>query len=382
MELALIVVGLLLAAFVVAELLARAGLAAWGRYYCWTPSSRSRMPLDSAVFPHGDALVRFEVNSAGERGSVLPHEWSSTYRILVAGGSAAECYFLDQSSSWPELVASALRQPDNLSKLGVRDVYVGNVARSLVECRQIAYMLSKLLPRYERLDCAILMVGASDLVHWLEKHTPERIEEESIEPTTVFARHPEGPFGWTPSSLALRRIVSMLDKRLRRPIEVRERAGKRLAKNRAMRAAAKEIRTRIADPAPMLAHYETNLRELVRLVQGKAKLVLVVRQPWFEKDFTPEERRMLWMFGDGRAYAEDVQSYYDHRVIWPIFQEVDAITARVTRELGAQELDLMPHLPRDLETYYDELHHTPAGCRLVAEHVARAILSGTRGERV
>ena len=42
------------------------------------------------------------------------------------------------------------------------------------------------------------------------------------------------------------------------------------------------------------------------------------------------------------------------------------------------QLDLMPLLPKDFDTWYDEQHHTPAGCRIVGEAVARALLTTKR----
>jgi hypothetical protein len=219
------------------------------------------------------------------------------------------------------------------------------------------------------------MVGASDLVHWLEKKTPPVAEDEEFLPSMIFAKHPEGPFGWGTRTLALRRIASYWNKRLRRPIEVRVRAGKGVAQARAMRARAKEVLDSVPDPAPMLDHFEFYFRKLIELAKSGAERVIVVRQPWFDKQFTPDEEKVMWSFGAGRPYVEEVTTYYSHAVAWKLMREIDARASAVARSLGVEQLDLMPVLERSLEIYYDEFHHTPKGCEVVGTKVAEAILN-------
>ncbi len=371
---ALLLLGALLLAFLAAELSARVLLARFGRYCVWQPYSRTVMPLDPAVFPNCDPLVHFEANSLGERGAPLPPDLSQTFRVLVGGGSAAECFFLDQPSSWPEALGRALSTPANLACLQRSSIHVGNVARSLTDCRALHQLFSRILPRYPRSDVIVLMTGASDFVRWLEDHTPPTIPTPPIPPSTLFALHPEGPFGWTPSTLALRRIAATLKHSLFRPIERRPLAGARLAANRASRANATRILTTIADPAPMLANYERHLRALVPLLQQHSPRVLLVSQPRLQRSFTPSEERRLWMFGDGRPYSEPVTSYYDRALIYPILHQLDLINSRVAADLHATSLELTPHIPADFEHYYDEMHTTPKGCALVGQLVADAIL--------
>jgi hypothetical protein len=221
------------------------------------------------------------------------------------------------------------------------------------------------------------MTGASDLVRWLEDHTPASIAHTPIPASSLFAVHPEGPFTFTPTGLALRRIAATLKHRLLRPVERRETAGKRLAANRASRANATRILTTIADPAPMLAHYEQHLRALVALLQRHSSRVILLRQPWLERPFTPAEEKLLWMFGDGRPYSEPVTSYYDRTLIYPILRQLDALTDSVAHSLHAESLELRSRLPADFAHYYDELHATPKGCALLGHLVADAILART-----
>ena len=94
--------------FVAAELAMRAWLVRQGRYYVWAPGSRLRMELDRDALPSLPPVVHFYVNRDGERGDDPPADPDGNYRILVAGGSAAECYFLDQDKTWPAVIQHVL----------------------------------------------------------------------------------------------------------------------------------------------------------------------------------------------------------------------------------------------------------------------------------
>lgn len=363
-------------AFVLVELALRAWLPAHAPHFIWTPFARRRIELDRDALPDLPPIANWEVNAAGERGAPVPETWERTYRVLVTGGSAAECYFLDQRDTWPEVIARELARPEERAKLGAERIHVGNVARSLVSCAHVERMLELTLPRYERLDALVLMVGASDMVAWFERRAPARLADEPIPPSQIFEWHAEGPFGWTPRTLALRRVASLWNKRLRRPIEVRERAGKRLIDARAMRQRAKERVTEVPEPAAMLERFELHLRRLIELGRARGARVILARQPWLEKELTPEEDRRLWNFGAGRPYTQEVTTYYSTQVSWKLLELIDERAARIARELGVEEVVLNEIVPRDFQHYYDELHHTPKGCELVGKAVARAIVEG------
>jgi hypothetical protein len=128
----------------------------------------------------------------------------------------------------------------------------------------------------------------------------------------------------------------------------------------------------------MLDHFERNLRELVALARRHARRVIVVQQPWFDKVYTTDEEKLMWSFGAGCPHAEEVTTYYSHAVVWKLLKQVNARTSKVARELAVEEADLMPALECNLETYYDELHHTPHGCEIIGEEIARRILGPMR----
>ena len=381
LELGLAALGLGVAGFVAAEFAVRAWLARYGRAYVWAPYGRVRMYLDRETLPNLEPIVEHHTNADGERGDWLPDDTSSLFRILVVGGSAAECWFLDQASSWPNIVQKTLREPQNLSRIGAQHVHVGNIGRSLVTTRHVDAILERVLPHYSQIDAIVFMIGVSDLILWLENGAPKTLVEEPIPPSALFTQHPDGHFGWKPKTLALRRLASAWNRRLRRPVSVRERVGKRFAEVRLMRQNAKEMVHEMPDPTAMLAGFERWFEILLARAKQKSPNVLVVHQPWLERRFTPEEEKLLWSFGSGRPYAGVVTRYYDHDVAWKLHRLVDQRVTEVARRSGVPELDLMPIIPADFEHYYDDHHHTPKGCDVIGRAVARALMDTVAAQK-
>jgi len=357
---------------VLAELWLRRFYLRRGAAWPLQPHSRVVAEIDRETLPSLDPIARFSVNADGERGDPVPADWTRVYRVLVAGGSAAECFYLDQDKQWPSVVQRVLTE--NAAQLGVERAHVGNIARSMQRCDYVAWMLEKMLPRLPSLDAVVLMVGASDLVTWLQDGCPEVIQPSSHDPNYCFQQHDFGPYGWAPSKLALREWVRRLKNRYL-PKELRRlRAGKTFAKQRAMRAAGKLLHE-TPSTGRMLAFYEEWLRRTIDAARSTGARVLVLRQPWLQKRFTPEEEKLLWNFGRGRPYQEQVEYYFEIGLVHRLLAEVADVTERVALDMGVEVSELRTRLEPSFEIFYDTLHNTPKGCEALGKLVAEALLS-------
>jgi lysophospholipase L1-like esterase len=362
---------------VLGELAARRGLARWGGYYRYVPGWRERRAFDGALFPFFPPTAMMEINRDGERGGPPPGAGERGYRALVVGGSAAECYFLDQGATWAAVVERLLNEPEALAALGAPRVHVGNVARAILPCADLAFMLSKILPRYGRLDAVLIMVGAADLVSWMERGMPPSLPDGPggrLPLGKVFEQHPEGPWGWKPRQTALWRLASTLNRRLRRPLAVEADSSGWLRKVRRMRADAPTRIDDAPDVTPVLERFELHLTRILRAAQAKSARVILVRQPWL-RGTRPEDEAMRWNFGLGRPYREEVKAYFTPRVVDALMQRIDARASAVAADLGVEQVDLMPELEQSARTFYDELHFTPEGAEAVGRVVAAALLA-------
>ena len=338
-------------------------------YYVFPPGMRLR------VFPALPGLepeVRFEVNRDGERGDEVPRSKDGLYRVLVGGGSQPEGFFLDQHTAWPGALQRLLEKREHLDRLGATKVHVGSIARSGVGSEALDLIFDRVLPRYPRLQLIIILIGVTDVSRWLEQGAPRALAPYST--AEPFRCHPEGPFGWKPNELAVTELLLRARQRWLRPITVRERVDLWYNDARAMRARAKTILTTMPDPTPMLDHFVLHFRRLLMTAKAHADRVLVVRQPWLDKNLSPEEAAAMWHGGVGQVWREEVTTYYSFDVFSKLLSLLDAKAAAVADSLGIEHLDLMPTLERSLVTYYDAFHLTPTGARAVAKSVAAAIL--------
>ena len=363
--------------FALAEIGSRWWLRHRSKYHVWPPHARIEIHMDPDAFPELERRSRFYINADGERGSEVRADEPGLYRILVVGGSAVECFGLDQPSSWPGNLERLLNAPDNLALLGARQVHVGNIGHSGVGSAELELILSRVLPQYGHLDAILIMVGASDVYHWLEEGASPARAPSCVAESLLFAEHPNQRFGWKPRAWALAEIASRLRRRWFKRPEVKERAGTWFANARRMRAQALEVRDEMPDPTVVLDHFEQHFSRLVRAARAKADRVLLVRQPWFEGEYTSEELSHFWQGAVGKAWKEQISVYYSLGVVNQLLECVDARAAQVAAALGVPHFDLRPLLTGGLRHYYDHDHHTPAGAAVIARAVADALLGGS-----
>lgn len=356
-----------------AELLARWWVRHRSRYYVIPPGLRVRLCPHPDVSPQLEPCIRFDANSEGERGPALPKSAKALCRLLVAGGSQPEGYLLDQDTHWPGALQRLLERPEHLQRLRASHVHVGNISRSGVGSEALDLILERILPRYPTLSTIIILVGASDVLRWLEYGAPPS-PPPPVRASEVFRCHPELTFGCRPRRLALVELALRLRHRWLRPLQVHDRACSWIIRARAMRARATSMRTVTPDPAPMLAHFEHHFRRALERARAHADRVIVVRQPWFNRPCSAQELSLMWHGGVGQAWQEDVTTFYGNEVLSSLMASLDARADRVARELDVEQVDLMPVLEPSVETYYDFFHATPAGARVIAAAVAAAIL--------
>jgi len=358
--------------------LAERGARQWirrrARYYVWAPGTRRDYRISPDVSPLVEARVRFEVNRDGERGRDVNGADRGLYRILVAGGSPTESLAQDQPTSWPGALERTLGTPEGLRTLGATSVHVGNIGRSGVGAEELDLIFKRVLPRYRRLDAILIMVGAADVFHWLERGAPSPYPAMPVPVQRIFACHPEGRFGWRPAQWALTELMRRLRHRWLRPVEF-ECGGEWIAPARAMRANAREMRTTVPDPSVMLNRFEEHLRRLLHRARGHARRVILVQQPWFEKDYyAPSEASTFWQGGVGIPWRERVSVYYSLDVMNRLMRLAHARAGQVAEQMGIECFDLLPVVPSDIYHYYDFGHFTPVGATVVARAIATAVL--------
>ncbi len=356
---------------IVIELACRWWIRRSSAYYVRRPYERVRMTLDRIALPGLAAMSRVEINGEGERGDPLPENRDGLYRGLVAGGSAAECGLLDQRAAWPAVLQDELN-----SKFGGRPVHVGNIGRSMMTCGAVVTMLERTLPRYEKLDLLILMVGMSDVVDWLEKGGSAVLPECNLDLDGIFAAHPRAKFSWSLRGLAATRLGLLILRRFTGKTYYRKNAGSRYAELRRRRRQTERWIDEVPDPAGMLVRFERDFRSIVAVAQAKGARVVFARQPWLHRELSAATELRTWNFCASPILFEEPgppAAYYTSAATDALLRRCDRHWAALAASLGVTQVDLSAAVPASGENFYDELHFTEAGSRLAAEAIAAAI---------
>jgi lysophospholipase L1-like esterase len=365
---ALLIIGAIAVAVIAAEIAARL-YARWSGCFAFAPRWKMHQSLDPRLHPDLERQVRFEINSWGERGGPVPR---GAYRVLAVGGSSCECASLDQYTTWPAMVQKILSERSDSAEIGGRPVHVGSIGKSGYTTTSVATALSKILPRYRRkLDAILIMTGASDVIKWLEAGAPDRLPNEAPL-DMLYMIHPGKISGFDPrqSGLAYIALRVMLTFKTKRVVN----SGATVLRTREAKRRATDIRTNVPDARIVLDNFAARFSEILDLCAAKARRVIVVHQPWFEKrEYTSEELALQWI-GGVKAPGGSPKTFFSEQVICALYRQLDDVESRICRERGIEQIDLMPHLPPTLETFFDLNHFTPKGSRRVAELVADTIL--------
>jgi len=360
---------------ILAELSARWCLAR-ARYYVWPPSYRCDNELLPSAFTGMQGTSRFSTNRDGERGDEPPSAEADVFRILVTGGSASECYFLDQSETWPAQLQSELNKSDWGRKLGVSGVYVSNIGRSGVDSAGVLRILEHIIPQHPRLDAVILMTGVGDLMAWLRQGADSKAELPEANDETLFTFSPGRKYAWWPlRTTALAECWRHWRPRFLRRIDRRSDVGKSLFRLRRLRQNAKELRKEVPSTVPLMSRYAKNLEAAIQTCQRRGIRVIVMPQPWLDVSLiTSAEQSCLWNGSVGYAHSTDPTDYYDAGLMAKLLAEIYKQTAHTAESCGAEVIPTQHLLQPMAECFYDDLHFTPLGAALVGRSVAAGII--------
>lgn len=192
----------------------------------------------------------------------------------------------------------------------------------------------------------------------------------------MFAEHPEMEFSFTLKGLALRKISG---RRRARESQTIKNAGRRYLEARKMRANALKTIQEVPESTVFLQQFRNAFTETLRLAKAKAPIVVVARQPWFDKkQYSEKELSQFWHGSIGNAFYLTVTEFYTPQVISALMQEIDSEVERVSTEMGVPTVDCKALLPATLDYYFDQIHFTARASQLIAEQVSDVIAAATR----
>lgn len=373
---------------ILAELVLRAVLPGSSRYLVHLAHTRRIFnPLPEFV-PGVKDSAYFVTNAFGIRGPEFGAD-SAEYRVLALGGSTTECAVLDEPETWPAIMDAAMaRARDG------REVWIGNVGRSGLTSRDHVVEFRYLLPQLPRIDLIVVLAGINDLTSTLKQgfnyQPPLPITDPSAERQQVgrtFAVTP-GPFHrpgtefllsqdapWYKAT-ALWQLAKRVRIRMTSNSLVQDPEGRNYELWRSHRRNPARLLDTLPDLGPALEEYTRNLNEIADLADSLGiRLVMLTQPTLWSEGMSDSARALLWMGGTGDFQARPGEDYFTPPRLRHALDRYNGAVLDVCarRHLGC--LDLAAKVPADTRYFYDDVHFTEDGSRLVGQVVSAYLAS-------
>jgi lysophospholipase L1-like esterase len=337
------------------------------RHFVWSPHRTQRFRPAPGAMPGVAGEAVFRVNSLGLRGDEPPPRGP---RVLAIGGSSTECLYLDQTEAWPYLLQSQVAPA----------AWVGNAGRSGLDGRHHRLQVPILLAEVSDVRVVVLLLGANDLLRRLARDgewRPSDVRSPAVRRSLLTEAFEAGPFRqwegrWWERSVLLAALGRL---RGRASPEVQDAAGAVYETWRSRRRSATDLRHRLPPLQGALEEYRQNLRAIGYAARGGgARLVLATQPALWRADLPAELRERLWMGGVGRFQSEPGHAYYSAAALRQGLDAYNAtLLASCTELEDATCLDLAAAVPAEGWVFYDDVHFSEAGSRLVARLLAPAV---------
>jgi lysophospholipase L1-like esterase len=299
------------------------------------------------VMPNVSGKIEFSANKYGLRGPEVDMD-RVDFRILVVGGSTAECRYITDKLSWPWKLG------DKLSPRLGKKVFVGNAAKSGDFTLNHIEVL-KNYPWVDKFDLVIVLCGVNDMGTLLRNNYHRRAKGIILKyKKMIYYRE-----------LRLYYLLqSFLYPALSEGAIVQGSSGSYYVGLRQIRKMALDNRTIRDEPKNLqeaLDIYKDNLREIIYLCKKRNQRILMLTQPSMWRDNLPQGLgNLLWEHVDQK-------SAYSAEVLEQVLRAYNIAMLDVCKEEGVSCIDLDTLLVKDTSVFYDDVHFNIPGCNRVSE---------------
>jgi lysophospholipase L1-like esterase len=300
------------------------------------------------------------------------------YRILAVGGSTTICSVLDDAKAWPRLVQDIVND-----ERGAGAVFVGNVGRPGHTTVQHALQVEKLLAQHEKIDAILVLAGVNDLVIQLNiKRGFIKIDLNATpDPATALRRAfsviPATP---KPRWYAYSGLARWLDTRriqhASRESPVVDAQGDMFLKQREYRKTTTNFVDELPDLTTVLVVYERKLNEIIDLAEARRVRPILLTQPSIWREDLPNDAEdRLWFGGPPLNQPQENGEYYSVRALAEGLAAYNQVMLGVCAARRVECIDLAREVPKEGDIFWDDVHYTDRGSRLIAETVANHLLN-------
>ena len=128
----------------------------------------------------------------------------------------------------------------------------------------------------------------------------------------------------------------------------------------------------------MVDHFGEHLAnaiETARAHLGQDLRILMVKQPWIDRELTEEELAQVWNFSVGNPYLGETTTYYSIPVVRELMRAIDERASEVAERFDVEVLDVKDVMDGGARDYFDFSHYTSAGSIKLAECLVAPLLN-------
>lgn len=320
-----------------------------------------RFTLETAgmrgVAPEGTCST----NKWGLRGDEPPAAWHDYDTILTIGGSTTHCFYLDDHKTWPYLLQGILRTRNPRT-------WVGNGGLDGHSTRGHILFMREVVPRVKP-NAVILLIGVNDLGYSLD---PGRREQGNPFESVSLA------YTMFTSSRLLQVLYNTKQVVWNHAPIVHSNHARAAASDTHYQALSgpEVLPSDLKEMLPALDEYRSNIRTI--LSEGKRLGVRVVflTQPIMVDD-AERWRHVSIAPWWGGTWPREISA----ATLFRLLEIYNATLLQTCAAEKAECFDLASAIPHREEYFYDTVHFTEAGAKLVAEQVGGYMLSGSRTDQ-
>jgi len=311
-----------------------------------TLKPKVKMELDvniAGISPKGV----FSTNKWGMRGDEPPNDWKDYYTIVTIGGSTTQCFYLDDKKTWSYLLQ------DNLGKVKPK-VWVGNGGLDGQTSRAHIVFMEYVVPRIKP-DAVVILCGINDLTLSLDedRRIHGYFQEKANWKRWIFAH------SRLLQVLYIWKGIIFNDFFVVKTTGTKEFIPKPL--NDPLTANPQDVRAL----AVSLDEYRKNIKEIIDIGKSLGVKMVFLTQPIIFEDtsyWKGVEGTVYWIKNNGHTLS--AAAFY--RMLDIFNKEL----IDVCRENNVLVYDLTSVIPHNDKYFYDTVHFTELGSRMVADKLA------------
>jgi len=352
------------------ELSARYATRNW-KMTLYDPGTILVLHPDPSLLGGIGGVSHFSVNEVGLRGPSLPKQ-KDVYKIVTVGGSTTECYYLDDSKTWPALVMDQLNN-------GQPNVHTWVANAGLSGHTTVEHLsLLQNLPNLRDANMLVFLIGANDLnatIAFGGAPTQSFLDTRAgamVDSLRTGTTVPYPAYNHLRSIQVMRKIWHRVSQSFDPPGITEGPKGDHLPRLRALRAAGPVVP--LPDLRIGLREYHDRIAEIGRECRALATRCLFLTQPSLMRpDLSLAGQSLLWFGNVGRL--DNPKGYVGVAEFANAMDAYNRVVMTTCQDQHLECYDLASVVPKEIANFYDDYHFNEEGARIVAANLSRYILS-------